>query len=519
MLGRKLAEFSSSGWINLSVIYETALWRSLRAREMSHDGILLLGEGDFSFSFVLEKYMGISKGISKPRIVSSSFDSEEEVAKKYKDAEAWLSKWKDGDGSVKTLHGIDATKDLLSQLGPAAADCKFSSVIFNFPHLGVEDAKLHGAMIAHVMMRARELLLGKGGAGGRGFFILALADAQAERWKANDMATRNNMPLVKQFAFRPNDWPGYKIRRHINGKSFEKRVQLCSFFCYSVGMGGGEMGNAVITLLERILQAEEGACLPAEARSRVKKEKEGKEGKEKQKEKPLKGKRKMRAMAEGHWQSRNPTAQEVEEGSARPNHEVYVCLLCEAEGTTKLFKAEESVVDHVYLRHLHEETKRSTGEGEREAGKGKEESRPMQCPLCEKQIRNKAGLDYHMRAVHGSYGVLKPSWAASTCKDSGGGKEGEGVPKEREEEEEARPALKHECCVCGMLFADKAQLTTHEEAGFQPTDDAAAERATLPCELCGKRFKDRRALHQHMNVCGDKKEYRADRGQGGYTHC
>ena len=55
--------------------------------------------------------------------------SEEEVAKKYKDAEAWLSKWKDGDGSVKTLHGIDATKDLLSQLGPAAADCKFSSVI------------------------------------------------------------------------------------------------------------------------------------------------------------------------------------------------------------------------------------------------------------------------------------------------------------------------------------------------------------------------------------------------------
>ena len=98
------------------------------------------------------------------------------------------------------LHGIDATKELLTQLGPAAADCTFSTVIFNFPHLGVEDARLHGAMVAHVMMRARELLLGSGGSG-KGFFVLALADAQAERWKVNDMAIRNNMPLFKQFTF------------------------------------------------------------------------------------------------------------------------------------------------------------------------------------------------------------------------------------------------------------------------------------------------------------------------------
>ena len=183
--------------------------------------VLLLGEGDFSFTRSLELYFG---SCSKPRLISTSFDSGEDVVKKYKDANVWLDKWRQdasGSGTVQALHGVDATKDILAQLGPTADYCKCSTVIFNFPHLGVEDAKLHGVMVAHVMMRARELLLGSGGAG-KGFFILALADAQAERWKVNDMAIRNNMPLFRQFAFRPKDWPGYKIRRHINGKSFEE---------------------------------------------------------------------------------------------------------------------------------------------------------------------------------------------------------------------------------------------------------------------------------------------------------
>ncbi len=476
--------------------------------------VILLGEGDFSFTRSLELYFGSN---SKPRMISSSFDSGEEIAKKYKDANVWLSKWRMGGGgssAIQALHGIDATKELLTQLGPAAADCTFSTVIFNFPHLGVEDARLHGAMVAHVMMRARELLLGSGGSG-KGFFVLALADAQAERWKVNDMAIRNNMPLFKQFTFRPNDWPGYKIRRHINGKSFEKKVQCCSFFCYAVEGDTGE-GNAVIGLLERILHSEEGACLPqmtqaqpkedGPERNVVKEDHGDKREMEKMKkntaQKPLKGKRKVQAMAEGHWLGRKPTTQEIEDGSAWPGHKIYACLLCQADGMARLFKSEESVADHVYIRHLREDTKRSTGgdtEGKERTGekeRGDDEATcPLQCPLCEKRAKNRAGLDYHMQAVHGHYGVLKPSWAANANTGPGNSERSQGTPRHGEG---AVPDPRYECDVCGMRFSDDLKLAKHKEAGFQPMEDT---QLTLPCALCDKRFKDQRALYQHMNVC------------------
>ena len=489
--------------------------------------VILLGEGDFSFTRSLELYFGSS---SKPRLISTSFDSGEEVVKKYRDANVWLAKWRQGGSAVQALHGVDATKDILAQLGPAAADCKCNTVIFNFPHLGVEDAKLHGAMVAHVMMRARELLLGSGGAG-KGFFILALADAQAERWKVNDMAIRNNMPLFRQFAFRPTDWPGYKIRRHINGKSFERKVQSCSFFCYAVEEDSSEK-NPILRLLEGILHDEEGVYLQQVAKTRSKEdftfgktalavqddnkeEEEEKKKKEKKKkkagEKILKGKRKIQAMAQGYWHSRLPTVEEVELGAAWAEHKIYLCLLCQADEVAKLYKSEESVADHVYTHHLREDLKCSKGEATNEKSGsnvwgGKEEEAEsaclLQCPLCAKHTKNRAGLDYHMQAVHGDYRVLKPSWAASAKLGHGSG-DNKKNHDELELDNEALRGPRYECEVCGMCFSNESELFAHREGGFQPTVEKAC---TLQCTLCDKQLKDERALYQHMNMCRGRKK-------------
>ncbi|GLT36798.1 hypothetical protein SLA2020_111530 [Shorea laevis] len=88
--------------------------------------ILLVGEGDFSFSLSLASSFG-----SASNICATSLDSEDDVINNYKNAKSNLENLKKLGASI--LHGIDATK--MKNLDDFKKR-KFDRIIFNFPHSG-----------------------------------------------------------------------------------------------------------------------------------------------------------------------------------------------------------------------------------------------------------------------------------------------------------------------------------------------------------------------------------------------
>ena len=106
---------------------------------------------------------------------------------------------------------------------------------------------------------------------------------------------------------------------------------------------------------------------------------------------------------------------------------------------------------------------RDTGE---EAGS----SSPFQCPRCKKCTKSRAALQYHMQAVHGTYEVRKPSWAANASVVPGSGV-GEVEHETLRMGEEACSDHGYECSVCGMSFSSELELSAHSEGGFQPTEE------------------------------------------------
>ncbi|XP_056842096.1 heavy metal-associated isoprenylated plant protein 41-like isoform X2 [Raphanus sativus] len=103
----------------------------------SNHQILLVGEGDFSFSCSLATRFG-----SASNICASSLDSYDDVVRKYKKASSNLDTLNRLGASL--LHGVDATK---LQLHPHLNSRRFDRIIFNFPHAGFHGKETDSKLI------------------------------------------------------------------------------------------------------------------------------------------------------------------------------------------------------------------------------------------------------------------------------------------------------------------------------------------------------------------------------------
>lgn len=134
--------------------------------------ILNLGDGNFSFSKSLRYYLDRPYFLNH-HLVTTSFDSQNDILQKYPEAKSTLSHLaKINDCSV--VHSVDATQDLCSVTRLAT---QYEYIIFNFPHLGIENCERHASMVGHILYRIKDAL--KIG----GVFYLTLADDQSQNWK------------------------------------------------------------------------------------------------------------------------------------------------------------------------------------------------------------------------------------------------------------------------------------------------------------------------------------------------
>ncbi|XP_020220540.1 uncharacterized protein LOC109803398 [Cajanus cajan] len=167
--------------------------------------ILLVGEGDFSFSLSLAKSFG-----SAANIVASSLNSYDDVIKMYKHAKSNLDDLHKLGACL--LHGVDATKMKLQ------SDLKmrsFDRVIFNFPHAG-----FHGREDDTSLIKKHKVLV-------RGFFNNASRMLRADgeihvshkntapftNWNIEQLAKQCFLKLKECVDFKREDYPGYNNKR------------------------------------------------------------------------------------------------------------------------------------------------------------------------------------------------------------------------------------------------------------------------------------------------------------------
>ena len=231
---------------------------------------LLLGEGDFTYSLDMCRYLAAlpssddsasknntnANGIESTsssnihHVTCTGVDTLEDVNSKYKDADFILknlraiNKTSEGRVQTKLLHGVNAVQTTTREINNSknynsSSLQHFDHVLFNHPHLGIEDAKLHKRFLLHFFHAANHRWLKPHG----GLLHLTLVRGQCERWDCSRGAERHGLVLLRRGKFCPPPPPPrshlvansrkhdnrektyYQLRRHQSGKSFaNKRI-------------------------------------------------------------------------------------------------------------------------------------------------------------------------------------------------------------------------------------------------------------------------------------------------------
>ncbi|KAK2440877.1 ferredoxin-fold anticodon-binding domain protein [Trifolium repens] len=163
--------------------------------------ILLVGEGDFSFSLSLAKAFS-----SATNIVASSLDTYDDVIKKYKFAKSNLDKLKKLGACI--FHGVDATK---LQFDSYLKMKRFDRIIFNFPHAGFvrkEDdllmIKMHKDLVYGFFKNARQMLVANGE-----IHVNHKMKPPYTHWNTEKLAEQSFLVLIECAKFKKKDYPGY----------------------------------------------------------------------------------------------------------------------------------------------------------------------------------------------------------------------------------------------------------------------------------------------------------------------
>ncbi|KAI9795535.1 MAG: hypothetical protein M1835_005559 [Candelina submexicana] len=188
------------------------------------DRILLVGEGDFSFSQSLVSHHGCTS------VLGTCFDSETELLKKYPQAQANI-KYLLEEGQ-RVLYDVDAKKLDKREIKKAA---KFNKVVFNFPHVGGLTKDMNRqvrhnqgqsslpvtwrAHYANQLMTREELLVGFFRAAlpllaPAGTVIVTLFDGEPYTlWNVRDLARHVGLRVGRSFKFQSSAYPSYKHSR------------------------------------------------------------------------------------------------------------------------------------------------------------------------------------------------------------------------------------------------------------------------------------------------------------------
>ncbi|MCJ1275627.1 hypothetical protein MMC21_003430 [Puttea exsequens] len=196
-----------------------------------NDRVLLVGEGDFSFSHSLLESHACT------HLIATSYDEKSMVSAKYPQSAHHVRAIEDEE-DCKVICGVDATR--LGKVGASDGGGKavkrggFDKVAFNFPHVGGLTKDVN-RQVRYNQGRRRsrgpseedvartdaclELLVGFLNSAipllaAEGSIIVTIFEGEPyDLWNVKDLARHAGLKVEKSFAFQPSAYPGYKHAR------------------------------------------------------------------------------------------------------------------------------------------------------------------------------------------------------------------------------------------------------------------------------------------------------------------
>ncbi|GLT32303.1 hypothetical protein SLA2020_069790 [Shorea laevis] len=175
----------------------------------SSQKMLLVGEGDFSFSASLAKAFG-----SASNMIATSLDSRGFLFKNYGNALFNIHELRTRGCTI--LHGVDATEMANHS---SLKGMKFDRVIYNFPHAGFFGNETSEQQISRQQMlislffeNAAQMIHGDGEIHvthkSRGFFL---------NWNLKHLASTARLQLIEEVPFNFTDYEGYHTKYGFGG--------------------------------------------------------------------------------------------------------------------------------------------------------------------------------------------------------------------------------------------------------------------------------------------------------------
>ncbi|XP_027357443.1 uncharacterized protein At4g26485-like [Abrus precatorius] len=168
---------------------------------LSSHKILLVGEGDFSFSLCLSKAFGTAGNM-----IATSLDSRVSLAIKYAMALRNLTELEALGCTI--VHEVDV--HTMTQ-HPLLENQAFDRVIFNFPHAGFigresddYQIKLHQELVSGFLSNAKYMLASCGEV-----HITHKTSHPFSKWNIKELANDENLELVGEVVFSRHHYPGY----------------------------------------------------------------------------------------------------------------------------------------------------------------------------------------------------------------------------------------------------------------------------------------------------------------------
>lgn len=447
--------------------------------------IAFVGEGDFSFTYSLsQSFLGIIKPheafdgqrrfidlngdipIDNIKVFPTSYDSHEDLMAKYPQTDGYI-KFMSKSPHFCIKHGVNAWK-----LSESFEKESLTGVIWNHPHIGIEDCSLHSCVLSHFYYSAQEVIAPQG------FIQIMLLSGQIFRWDAIRLAQEQGLEVVDCFLFDSSHFPHFESKRNERAQSF-KNGHVKRHHLLSTGSNPELHGG----LDSWVLRFKRKHMISASEK------KKGEDG-ERDLEDFL-----MRKKGESNA-DRNKllgdeilvTWESIEKDGKKKKHKdegpsVYRCGHC-----SKVFGDMRGIKNHIISQH-----KPIENEGDDNLNK----QSCYNCVECGKSYADETALQQHQISRHsGVFAGSKLSYDLSrmtkkrssilncdTLKSRDITSAADGLQDDNEE-----------CKACGRMF-EKGNYEQHLMS-LIPTVSF-----DIPCENCGKMFKEQRALRQHLNFC------------------
>ncbi|XP_021755826.1 uncharacterized protein At4g26485-like [Chenopodium quinoa] len=177
----------------------------------SDQRVLLVGEGDFSFSASL----AVAFGTSACNIIATSLNLGDFLIKNYR-------KFPNNKAELETrgsvvLHGVDATKMVNH---PFVGSMTFDRVIFNFPHAGKFgkgdlELRMHQKLISGFLQNAKKMI-GEDGE----IHITSKCSGFFRRLDIPKLGCDQGLYLIQAVNFKRLEYPGYQTKYGFGGDRY-----------------------------------------------------------------------------------------------------------------------------------------------------------------------------------------------------------------------------------------------------------------------------------------------------------